>query len=116
MQDQHHNQPTSHGDSSHNHNFLNSSKDGRAITSLVLSVSSLMVPFGGFILAIIGLIFGINALKEDPNNGMARAGKIISIFSLCFSVLFGIVLMLLLLIPGLFAGITGIISYYLLSP
>ncbi|NLL00081.1 MAG: DUF4190 domain-containing protein [Clostridiales bacterium] len=67
--------------------------EGKAIASLVLGIISLVfVFFGtfafiGMILAIIGLILGISAKKENPEDGKAKAGVVLSIISLALCTL-----------------------------
>lgn len=61
--------------------------NGKAIASLVCGIVSLVCLFFGYgallgiILAIVGLVLGINAKKEAPS-GMATAGVILSIIGL----------------------------------
>lgn len=61
--------------------------NGKAIASLVLGIVSLVCIFLGYgallgiILAIIGLIIGTQAKKENPS-GMATAGVVLSIIGL----------------------------------
>lgn len=62
--------------------------DGKATASLVLGILGLVfVFFGtfafiGMILAVIGLILGVAAKKENPDDGKAKAGVVLSIISL----------------------------------
>lgn len=61
--------------------------NGKAIASLVLGIVSLVCIFLGYgallgiVLAIIGLIIGTQAKKENPS-GMATAGVVLSIIGL----------------------------------
>ncbi|NLP35113.1 MAG: hypothetical protein GX359_07960 [Clostridiales bacterium] len=67
--------------------------NGKATASLVLGIISLVfIFFGtyaflGIILAIIGLILGIQAKKENPNDGKAKAGVVLSIIGLALCAL-----------------------------
>ena len=66
---------------------MNNNSNGKAVTSLVLGIVSLVfIFFGtysiiGMILAIIGLVFGVNAKKESPS-GVATAGFVLNIIGL----------------------------------
>jgi hypothetical protein len=61
--------------------------NGKATASLVLGIVSLLTiflgqfSFVGIILAIVGLVLGINARKEEPTN-MATAGVVLCIVAL----------------------------------
>lgn len=72
--------------------------NGKATGSLVLGIISsiiLIIGFGfpgashfvGVVLSIIGLVLGIQAKKEDPDNGQAKAGVIINIIGLVLNAL-----------------------------
>lgn len=67
--------------------------NGKATASLVLGIISLVfIFFGiyafiGFILAVIGLILGIQVKKTDPGNGHAKAGVILCIIGLALTAL-----------------------------
>ncbi|MBE5967656.1 MAG: hypothetical protein E7255_11950 [Lachnospiraceae bacterium] len=67
---------------------MENGNNGKATASLVLGIISLVfIFFGtyaflGIILAIIGLVLGIQAKKEDPNDSKARAGVVLSIVGL----------------------------------
>ena len=62
--------------------------NGKAVASLVLGIISLVfIFFGtfafiGMILAIIGLVLGISAKKDNPEDGKAKAGIVLSIIGL----------------------------------
>lgn len=68
-------------------------KNGKAIASLVLGIVGLVCIFFGYgallgvICAIVGIILGTAAKKEDPNNGMAKTGVILSIVALALCVI-----------------------------
>jgi len=68
-------------------------KNNKAVASLVLGiVSAVCIFFGygaliGIVCAIVGIVLGINAKKEEPNNSMAKAGVILSVVSLGLCVL-----------------------------
>lgn len=67
---------------------MDNNNNGKATASLVLGIVSLVFiffnvyAFVGLILAIIGLVLGIQAKKETPENGMAKAGIVLSIIGL----------------------------------
>ncbi|MCK4352223.1 DUF4190 domain-containing protein [candidate division WOR-3 bacterium] len=62
---------------------------GKAITSLVCGIASILVPFAGFALGILGVVFGIIAKSEIKRSeseiggeGMAIAGFVCGIVGL----------------------------------
>ena len=59
---------------------------GMGVASLVLSIVSLVCCCAGTPCAVLGLIFGIIARKNNPQNNMALAGIIISILGLVWSI------------------------------
>ncbi|NLK28946.1 MAG: hypothetical protein GX306_11495 [Clostridiales bacterium] len=67
---------------------MDNRSNGKATASLVLGIISLVfIFFGtyafiGMVLAIIGLVLGIQAKKESPDDGKAKAGVILSIIGL----------------------------------
>lgn len=67
---------------------MENNNNGKAVASLVLGIISLVfIFFGtfafiGMILAIIGLILGISAKKESPEDGKAKAGVVLCIIGL----------------------------------
>lgn len=67
---------------------MENKSNGKATASLVLGIISLVFIFfgtyalAGIVLAIIGLVLGIQAKKEDPNDSKAKAGVILSIIGL----------------------------------
>ena len=85
-------------------------RDGRAIASMILGICSLVLPIGGLATAIIGLILGLNVLKTNPHDGMAKAGKVMCIISLCIYGLMVIIPLLFFVIPALFVGLLGLIG------
>lgn len=72
---------------------MENNSNGKAVASLVLGIISLVfIFFGtfafiGMILAIIGLILGISAKKENPEDGKAKAGVVLSIIGLALCAL-----------------------------
>lgn len=72
---------------------MENQNNNKATASLVLGIVSLvfiffnMYAFVGIILAIIGLVLGIQVQKESPQNGMARAGVILCIIGLALCAL-----------------------------
>ncbi|MDF2543984.1 MAG: putative rane protein [Herbinix sp.] len=67
---------------------MENQRNGKAIASLVLGIVSLVFIFFGYgallglAMAIVGLVLGIQAKKENPNNGQAKAGVILCIIGL----------------------------------
>lgn len=62
--------------------------NGKAVTSMILGIVSLVIPFVGLITGIIGLILANSSLKEiklynQEGKGMAIAGKVCSIIAIC---------------------------------
>ncbi|WP_424766250.1 DUF4190 domain-containing protein [Paenibacillus sp. sgz302251] len=58
--------------------------NGKAITALVLGVSSIVIPYIGFFIGIVGIIFGNLSLKEikrtgEQGRGLGIAGLVCSI-------------------------------------
>jgi len=82
-------------------NVQNQSADppgkGMALASIIVGVAGMCVPYGGIVLAIIGLVLGIvskNKLSEAGQpTGMATAGIVIGVISLVW---FFVMLMLIL--------------------
>ena len=72
---------------------MDNKSDGKATASLVLGIVSLVfIFFGtfafiGMILAIIGLVLGISAKKENPEDGKAKAGIVLCIIGLALCTL-----------------------------
>lgn len=60
--------------------------NGMAIASLILSIVSLVCCCAGTPCAVLGLIFGIIARKNNPQNNMALAGIIIASVGLVWSI------------------------------
>lgn len=85
----------------------NSSRDGRAVASLVLGIVSLVLLPIALITAIIGLILSSIVLKENPHDGMAKAGKVMCIIALC--ILIGVPF-LIFMIPGVIMALFTFIS------
>ena len=60
-----------------------------AVAALVLGILSLLVPFVGFVLAILGIVFGaIGVRKAPPWRGMSHWGLWLSVLGLVWPVLF----------------------------
>jgi len=82
-------------------NVQNQSADppgkGMALASIIVGVAGMCVPYGGIVLAIIGLVLGVvskNKLTEGGQpTGMATAGIVIGVISLVW---FFVMLMLIL--------------------
>jgi hypothetical protein len=72
---------------------MENQSNGKAVASLVLGIISLVfIFFGtfafiGMIMAIIGLVLGIQAKKENPADGKAKAGVVLSIIGLALCAL-----------------------------
>lgn len=88
----------------------NSSRDGRAVASLVLGIVSLVLLPIALITAIIGLILSSIVLKENPHDGMAKAGKVMCIIALCIKGFLIVVPFLIFMIPGVFMALFTFIS------
>lgn len=88
----------------------NSSRDGRAVASLVLGIVSLVLLPIALITAIIGLILSSIVLKENPHDGMAKAGKVMCIIALCIEGFLIVVPFLIFMIPGVFMALFTFIS------
>ena len=53
---------------------------GFAITSMVLGICSLVIPYGGIVLGILAIIFGsVSRNKNESGRGMAIAGLVTGI-------------------------------------
>ncbi|MCL2574294.1 MAG: DUF4190 domain-containing protein [Defluviitaleaceae bacterium] len=59
---------------------------GHAVASMVLGICSLVIPFIGTILAIVGIALAISAKNQGYVGGMATAGLVCSIVALALSV------------------------------
>ncbi len=72
---------------------MNNQNNGKSTASLVLGIISVVFIFTGsfsflgMILAVIGLILGIQSQKEYPGDGKAKAGVILSIIGLALCAL-----------------------------
>lgn len=56
---------------------------GFAVTSMVLGIVSLVIPYGGIITAILAIIFGaVSRSRNDGGRGMAIAGLVCGIVAL----------------------------------
>ncbi|KAB7672048.1 DUF4190 domain-containing protein [Bacillus sp. B1-b2] len=66
--------------------------NSKSIYSLTLGILSIIVPYIGLILGIIGLIFASKSIKEiesykQEGRGLATSGKVCSIVGICLQVL-----------------------------
>lgn len=80
----------------------------KSVASLTLGILSLIIPYIGLILGIIGVIFSAKSLKEiDLSNqqgrGLAISGKVCSIVGICLQALLIILLIL------------GFVSYFIIG-
>jgi hypothetical protein len=64
---------------------------GLSIAALVLGICGFVVPFGGLVCSIVGLILGLQGKKKSEavgiQSGIAKAGIILSIIGIALSVL-----------------------------
>ncbi|MEQ2527879.1 DUF4190 domain-containing protein [Bacillaceae bacterium CLA-AA-H227] len=80
----------------------NRTTSGNSIASLVLGILSVIIPYIGFILGIIGIVISRKAFREIAQNnydgkGMAIAGLTTSIVGCA---LYGLIIIILLIIGG----------------
>lgn len=73
--------------------------NGKAVASMVLGILSIIIPWLGFILGIVGIILASKAFKEinatgQGGRGMAIAGLVTSIVG---TALYGLLILLILL-------------------
>ncbi len=87
-----------------------------AITSMVLGILSIFIPFVGIVLGIIAIILGRKAMKEIPPNssgsakGMALTGLICGIVGLAIYLLY---LIIFVLIGAVFMNIYNETSHHI---
>lgn len=80
--------------------------NGKSIAALVLGICSIVVPYLGFIIGIIGIVFASLSLKEikrrgEQGKGMAIAGMVCSIIGTAlYAILFLIVVIAFLFIDS----------------
>ncbi|GGA85528.1 DUF4190 domain-containing protein [Ornithinibacillus halotolerans] len=77
--------------------------NGKAVAALVLGILSIVIPYMGLILGIIGLVLAHGALKEivvsgQEGRGLAIAGRVTSIVGVCIWGVFFLFLILSLLL------------------
>ncbi|WP_339060820.1 DUF4190 domain-containing protein [Tepidibacillus marianensis] len=75
--------------------------NGKAIAALVLGIVSLMIPYVGLIVGIVGIVYAKKAIAEiaqtqDNGKGMAVAGLVTSIISVALYA----ILIIILIIAG----------------
>lgn len=73
--------------------------NGKSIASLVLGILSIMIPYGGFLLGILAIIFSSLSFKDikrtnEQGKGLAVAGLVCGIVG---TVLWGIIILLVIL-------------------
>ncbi|MCO7127879.1 DUF4190 domain-containing protein [Sporolactobacillus shoreicorticis] len=61
--------------------------NGKAIAGMVLGITAIIIPYAGFILGILGIIFSIKAMNEieqygQQGRGLAITGLVTSIISI----------------------------------
>ncbi|WP_347939631.1 DUF4190 domain-containing protein [Peribacillus simplex] len=86
--------------------------NSKAIVALIMGVLSLLIPFIGIILGILGLIFASKSKQEikltgESGNGLVTAGKVCSIIGIILNV----VVILIFLVFFYFAVSTDITTY-----
>jgi len=85
--------------STNKQNNYDNDGSGQATAALVLGILSLVVPFLGVILAIIGLVMANKAKKAGCTNGLRTAGFVLSIITLS---LYLVMMLFLIITSGLF--------------
>ncbi|MBK3497397.1 DUF4190 domain-containing protein [Viridibacillus sp. YIM B01967] len=84
--------------------------NNKSIVSLTLGVLSIVVPYIGFILGIIGLVMSKKSIKEidisnEKGKGLATSGKVCSIVGICVQ---GILIFLMILSIVAFYSLTNV--------
>jgi hypothetical protein len=80
-----------------------SEANSKSITSFTLGILSIIVPYVGIILGIIGFVFSNQAIKTGQANGLAISGRVLSIVGICIQAL----LLLLIILAFGFYTVTG---------
>ena len=78
--------------------------NSKALASLILGILSLLIPFIGIILGILGMIFASNAKKEivhsgEPGINLATTGKVCSIIGIIIN-MFIVLMIIIFSIPS----------------
>ncbi|MDM5212361.1 DUF4190 domain-containing protein [Peribacillus sp. NJ4] len=86
--------------------------NSKAIVSLIMGVLSLLIPFIGIVLGILGLIFAAKSKQEmkltgETGNGLVTAGKVCSIIGIFLNV----IVILIFLVFSYFVVSTDITTY-----
>jgi hypothetical protein len=86
--------------------------NSKAIVSLIMGVLSLLIPFIGIVLGILGLIFAAKSKQEmkltgETGNGLVTAGKVCSIIGIILNV----IVILIFLVFSYFVVSTDITTY-----
>lgn len=73
--------------------------NNKSIYSLILGITSILLPFIGLILGALGIIISCKSIKEIKNSkekglGFAKSGRVISVISICYQLLIIIALIL----------------------
>jgi len=84
---------------------MENDRKGMAVAALVLGIVGCVIPYLGFVLAIIAIVLGAMA-KSGSARGMALAGMILGIVSLAFNVLW------IVIIIGLTAAVVSNLPEY----
>ncbi len=64
-----------------------------AVAALVLGILSLVVPYGGPVLGVLAIIFGVLGKKQTPDKkGMATAGFVMGIIGVAWGVVLIIIM------------------------
>ncbi|MGV8169484.1 MAG: hypothetical protein ACP5N3_05495 [Candidatus Nanoarchaeia archaeon] len=77
--------------------------NGNGIASLVLGISSILIPFLGIITGILAIIYSNKQKKIQPN-GMATAGMVTGIVGLVFQAMFILTVIVIFMIIGAVAS------------
>ncbi|MFY0781467.1 DUF4190 domain-containing protein [Peribacillus simplex] len=86
--------------------------NSKAIVSLIMGVLSLLIPFIGIVLGILGLIFAAKSKQEmkltgETGNGLVTAGKVCCIIGIILNV----IVILIFLVFSYFVVSTDITTY-----
>ncbi|WP_438347757.1 DUF4190 domain-containing protein [Paenibacillus sp. FA6] len=88
--------------------------NGKSITALVLGILSIALPYIGFLIGIIAIIFASLSFKElkyknEEGRGMAVAGLVCGIVG---TALYAIIIVLLILVFVFYSDATNSLNYY----
>lgn len=88
--------------------------NGKSIASLVIGILSIVIPYIGFILGIVAIVFASLSFKElkktgEQGRGLSIAGLVCGIIG---TALYGIIILLVVLAMIMFAGMDSGNLYY----